>query len=265
MFEALEAHPITGLDVLIIGSNVPWYEAICLAFGAASCTTVEYNALRYDHPGLATVTVAEFEASRTRQRGSGIEPRRWDVAWSISSFEHDGLGRYGDDLNPSADFQAMARVREYLKEGTKGMGGRGGVRGKLFLSLPVGRDEVVWNAQRVYGPIRLPLLLAGWEAVGVFGHEAADFEKRRFGHEPIFVLAPSDVTAAQAPPHYRNMPRSAAVAVVGAGGENGAQRVDFAAELAGLQLQRAILDQRIDKLKRALLGNTVAQNERELS
>ena len=225
MFAALDRHPVAGLDVLIIGSNVPWYEAICVARGARSCTTLEYNELRYDHPRLRTVTVADFEGSRELPDG---QLRRWDVAWSISSFEHDGLGRYGDDLNPDADLQAMERVRGYVREA--------GV-GKLFLSLPVGRDEVVWNAQRVYGPLRLPLLLAGWETLGVFGHERADFERREFGHEPVFVLTP--------------VPRAAVHAAVAVGTDGGQQRPLLQAELAELaelQLQSAMLDKRIEEL-----------------
>jgi hypothetical protein len=57
-----------------MGSNVPWYEAICLAHGAGSCTTVEYNELHYDHPGLTTMTVTEFEGAKVRQSGGAGPP-----------------------------------------------------------------------------------------------------------------------------------------------------------------------------------------------
>lgn len=68
------------------GSNVPWYESICLAFGASECVTVDYNVLRYDHPRLRTLTPSELEADPEHAS-------RYDVIWSISSYEHDGLGR----------------------------------------------------------------------------------------------------------------------------------------------------------------------------
>ena len=65
---------------------MPWYEAICLAGGAAECVTVDYNALRYEHPQLRTLRPWELQAMPEAQGA-------FDVVWSISSFEHDGLGR----------------------------------------------------------------------------------------------------------------------------------------------------------------------------
>ena len=43
----------------------------------------------------------------------------FDVVLSISSFEHDGLGRYGDPLNPDGDLAAMRSTRRLLKPGAK--------------------------------------------------------------------------------------------------------------------------------------------------
>jgi hypothetical protein len=45
-----------------MGSNVPWYESMCVARGAAECVTVEYNSLSYDHERMHTYTVDEFAA-----------------------------------------------------------------------------------------------------------------------------------------------------------------------------------------------------------
>lgn len=75
----------------------------------------------------------------------------FDVAFSISSFEHDGLGRYGDPLNPEGDFRAMKEMAATVAPG-----------GYLILSVPVGADLLAWNCHRVYGRKRLPMLLAGW-------------------------------------------------------------------------------------------------------
>ena len=43
---------LAGLRVAIIGSVEPWYEAICLAYGAAACVSVDYNPVHYAHPRL---------------------------------------------------------------------------------------------------------------------------------------------------------------------------------------------------------------------
>jgi hypothetical protein len=38
-----------GLDVLVFGATDPWLECLCLAAGAKSVTTVEYQPLEYEH------------------------------------------------------------------------------------------------------------------------------------------------------------------------------------------------------------------------
>jgi hypothetical protein len=147
LFSAMDKYPIKDKHVLIIGSTIPWYESICIAFEAASCTTLDYNKLRYHHPQIKTYTLSEFEQDSTARK-------KYDFIFSISSFEHDGLGRYGDPLNPHADIEAMSNLLRYTTSETK-----------LLLAVPVGPDAVVWNAQRVYGPIRLPALIQAWDLV----------------------------------------------------------------------------------------------------
>jgi hypothetical protein len=64
--------------------------------------------------------------------------------------------------------------------------------GLLFLAVPVGSDLLVWNAHRVYGELRLPKLLEGWETIDSFGFAQSDL--RKFAgfeiHQPVFVLRP---------------------------------------------------------------------------
>jgi SAM-dependent methyltransferase len=55
--------------------------------------------------------------------------------------EHIGLGRYGDPLNPDGSIEAAKELERILKSS-----------GKLYLSLPVGRERVCFNAHRVYAP-----------------------------------------------------------------------------------------------------------------
>jgi hypothetical protein len=104
------------------------------------------------------------------------------VIISISTIEHDGLGRYGDPLDPNADLASMAAIRSLLKP-----------RGLFFLSVPVGADLLVWNLHRRYGELRLPLLLAGWEVYGRIGWIEEMLTKPGPAHktyEPVFVLQP---------------------------------------------------------------------------
>lgn len=183
LYEALRQYPIAGQHVLVIGSTTPWYESVCIASGAASCTTIDYNRLRYEHPLIQTLTLAEFAAA------SGSHRRHFDAILSISSFEHDGLGRYGDPLAPDADLAAMKTALQYANP----VGST--VTTRLFLAVPVGPDCVVWNAQRIYGPLRLPLLVEPWTLVDSFGFQKSDFTAPfTVGHQPVFVLEPPVAT-----------------------------------------------------------------------
>jgi hypothetical protein len=46
-------------------------------------------------------------------------------------------------------------------------------RGKLYLGVPTGRDRLWFNAHRVYGAVRYPLLMKGWRMLDVFHPTAA--------------------------------------------------------------------------------------------
>jgi len=55
--------------------------------------------------------------------------------------EHIGLGRYGDTLDALGSVKAAAELERVLAPG-----------GHLYLSLPVGRERVCFNAHRVHSP-----------------------------------------------------------------------------------------------------------------
>jgi SAM-dependent methyltransferase len=168
LYEALRHFSVCGKHVLIMGSANPWYEAMFLSWGASKITVVEYSDRPSVHPFV--------EYKKIEDVGDEL----FDVAVSISSFEHDGLGRYGDPLNPDGDLEAMATVRRILKIG-----------GLFFLSVPIAKDKLVWNAHRVYGSIRLPKLLEGWKCHGAIGFEEKNFEVDmgvNADHQPVWIL-----------------------------------------------------------------------------
>ena len=88
LIEALKKHSISDAHVLVFGSQEPWYEALALVAGAASITTSEYNKLRYEHKLMHQFQPRKLPRSPREGHGGG-----YDVAFSISSFDHDGLGR----------------------------------------------------------------------------------------------------------------------------------------------------------------------------
>jgi SAM-dependent methyltransferase len=67
-----------------------------------------------------------------------------DSIFSLSSLhviEHVGLGRYGDPLDSDGSRRAAIELQRVLRPG-----------GRLFLSVPVGRERVCFNAHRVHAP-----------------------------------------------------------------------------------------------------------------
>jgi hypothetical protein len=69
-----------------MGSISPIYENVCISFGTKTVTTIEYNKIIFLHPQMKTMTPDEYDKN----------PEQYDTGISISSFEHDGLGRYGN-------------------------------------------------------------------------------------------------------------------------------------------------------------------------
>lgn len=158
---------IKGKEVAIVGSLKPWYESIILAYNGKPIT-IEYNTITCNDPRITTYTVEEFEKI----------DKKFDVVLSISSIEHSGLGRYGDELDPYGDYKAMDELAEMLTDD-----------GILILAVPVGLDAIEFNAHRIYGEIRLRKLFAKWnvlEKVGLYRKQMQTNLKHN--RQPVFVL-----------------------------------------------------------------------------
>lgn len=141
---------IKDKSVAVIGSQKPWIEAILCNVGAKKITTVEFNVPIVNHNIITACSYDEFCKS----------DNKYDAIVSYSSIEHSGLGRYGDQLNPNGDIEAMCQIHKHLK-----------TDGHVFLGVPVGKDYLVWNAHRIYGELRLKLLIEGFDDLEWFGVE----------------------------------------------------------------------------------------------
>lgn len=62
-----------------------------------------------------------------------------DSMSALCSLEHFGLGRYGDPIDPEACFKCFNSIQKKLRIG-----------GRLYLSLPIGKERVEFNAHRVF-------------------------------------------------------------------------------------------------------------------
>ena len=80
-----------------------------------------------------------------------LSGRTFDQIINCSSIEHVGLpGRYGSSEAADGDLEAMAVLGELLAP-----------KGRMILTIPVGRDLVCGPKHRIYGAERLPRLLDG--------------------------------------------------------------------------------------------------------
>ena len=104
----------------------------------------------------------------------------YDVVVSFSSIEHSGLGRYGDPLDPNGDIKTMNSIYKNLID-----------NGLLIWGAPVGKDALSWNAHRVYGPIRLPLLFENFKELKWYGRNKESLFSRHLdnnSYQPVVVL-----------------------------------------------------------------------------
>lgn len=180
LHSAFKDFPIKGQNIAIMGSTHPICEAYAIHHEAIP-NTIEYTSIQCYDKRINTFTVDEYYKTPDKERV------RFDAALSISSFEHDGLGKYGDPLDPNGDIKAMQRMKHTIKKG-----------GILYLAVPCGKDRIDWNAHRVYGKLRLPILLSGWELLGHYGYsneltEITPFheleERRAYGYRhALFIL-----------------------------------------------------------------------------
>jgi SAM-dependent methyltransferase len=148
----LQRFKLRNVKVLVAGSIHPWLESIIYAHGIRDIYTSEYAHITDLSNRVKVLHVSEVQQERYKSA--------FDVIFSYSSVEHDGLGRFGDPINPCGDVAAVNELRGALKPG-----------GLLMLGVPVGRDALVNNWHRVYGPIRIPLLFDGFELLGAIANQ----------------------------------------------------------------------------------------------
>lgn len=96
-------------------------------------TFVDYRPLDVSLPGLTSVA---GDILNMTFADNSIESLS-----CLHVIEHIGLGRYGDPIDPQGSVKAANELQRIARSG-----------GKLFISLPIGRERICFNAHRVHAP-----------------------------------------------------------------------------------------------------------------
>jgi hypothetical protein len=171
--------PVEGAVALVMGTEIPWVEALLLNEGAALVWTFEYSRISVFHPRMRAKLSQTIAAEVLQGLFAPV-----DLIVSFSSLEHSGLGRYGDQLDPDGDRKAIAQAWCMLRPG--------GLLVLGFLMTCADEGAIAFNAHRVYGFARLAYVTSNFELVGFpVGCKA--------GSQPLVVLRKPEVLAEQAP------------------------------------------------------------------
>jgi SAM-dependent methyltransferase len=118
-----------------VGSRIDGFIAHLLTF--MPVTVLDVRPLRSRVSGL---TFVQEDATNL----AGIADGTVESLSSLHAVEHFGLGRYGDPVAPDAWRRALIAMQRVLAPG-----------GRLYLSVPVGRERLCFNAHRVFSPMRI--------------------------------------------------------------------------------------------------------------
>lgn len=159
-----------------IGSRVDGFIAHLLSF--MNVTILDVRPLIIEIPGLRVLL------------GNAQEPlvkyvEKFDSVSSLHSIEHFGLGRYGDEIDPSGHVRGLRNISECVNKG-----------GHLYVSFPIGHGKVEFNSQRVIDPLwpieNLPefileeFVLIPWRGSPVFGLNPEVIDKNIWGQAGLY-------------------------------------------------------------------------------
>ncbi|MCM1236050.1 MAG: DUF268 domain-containing protein, partial [Ruminococcus flavefaciens] len=138
-----EANPGCHYD---IGSRVDGFIAHLASF-RENIKLIDIRPLENVIPGVEFIQADATELSALAD----------DSVESISalcSLEHFGLGRYGDEIDPDACFKAMRAIKRVVQKD-----------GNVYLSVPIGRQHLEFDAQRVFYAETILKQFAGFQLI----------------------------------------------------------------------------------------------------
>lgn len=125
-----ESKPIRHID---IGSNIAGFVAHVASF--REIEVVDVRPITSEIPGIV------FKMADLSKPINFEDLGKYDSVSCLHALEHFGLGRYGDPLDPLGHEKGLKNISDLVKS-----------NGTLYLSVPIGRERVEFNANRVFDP-----------------------------------------------------------------------------------------------------------------
>lgn len=160
---------LSGKKCMVLGSISPWIECLLLHFNAESVTTLDYVTPKCNYK-INTLSMNNYN-----------KEIKYDVIISFSSLEHDGLGRYGDPINPNGDIDACIEAYTMLKKD-----------GYFICGIPIGDGCIEGNYHRIYNQKRINKLFSLFNSyIGSVNYQTLDqplnFSGNNWQNQPVFV------------------------------------------------------------------------------
>jgi hypothetical protein len=147
-----------------IGSSVL---TISVLSAFVQTTFVDYRPLKTALPGLTSVAGNILDLPFSNGLLESLS--------CLHVIEHIGLGRYGDPLDPLGSVKAALELQRVM-----------GVSGNLYISLPVGRERICFNAHRVHSPISVLKMFSRMKLIEFsYVDDAGQFHENRPVEEAI--------------------------------------------------------------------------------
>ncbi len=121
------ANPVKHVD---IGSRVDGFVAHVASFREIETLDIRPQDTKIDNIRFVVQDIMAVEEAYKNY---------CDSVSSLHAFEHFGLGRYGDPINPAGPVVAFSNVYEMLKD-----------NGVFYFSTPIGPYRIEFNAHRVF-------------------------------------------------------------------------------------------------------------------
>ncbi len=106
---------------------------ISVLSGFVETTFVDYRPLKSNLSGLKSIAGDILALA--------FDDKSINSLSCLHVIEHIGLGRYGDPLDPNGSIKAALELQRVVADD-----------GSLFLSVPVGRERICFNAHRIFFP-----------------------------------------------------------------------------------------------------------------